>query len=232
MWRRRLRQDGGGAARGVRGRARRQAGGRRGADHAAGAAACPELHGTVSRLPGQCGAGLAPRHHQGAQPGQEGHRRRLRRHRGRHPRIARQDHQVQGSRPADRRRGAALRRQAQGEAQGASRRRAYADPDRHADPAHTAAGADRRSRSLDHRVAAGRSPGGAHLRGAVRSADGARGVVARALSRRTGVLCLPAHRRSRRSQGLPRQARAGNEGCGGARPDAADRDRGHHVGIL
>ena len=33
-------------------------------------------------------------------------------------------------------------------------------------------------------------------------------------------------------KGLPRQARAGDEGRGRAWPDAADRDRGHHVGVL
>ena len=48
--RRRLRQDRGGAARGVRGRARRQAGRRRGADHAAGAAAQQDFRRTVPRL--------------------------------------------------------------------------------------------------------------------------------------------------------------------------------------
>ena len=33
-------------------------------------------------------------------------------------------------------------------------------------------------------------------------------------------------------QGFSRQERAGDEGRGRAWPDAADRDRGHHVGIL
>jgi hypothetical protein len=60
---------------------------------------------------------------------------------------------------------------------------------RDADPAHAATGADGRARSLDHRDAAGRSAGGAHLRVAVRSADDPRGAAARALSRRPGVLC-------------------------------------------
>jgi transcription-repair coupling factor (superfamily II helicase) len=71
-----------------------------------------------------------------ARPGQ-----RRDRDRRRHPRGAVQAGRLQGPRPGDRRRGAALRGQAQGEAQGASRRRAHADPDRHADPAHPADGA-------------------------------------------------------------------------------------------
>ena len=136
---------------------------------------------------------------------QEGPRRGPDRHRHRHPCAARQDHQVQGPRPRDRRRGAAFRRGAQGEAQAAARRGACADADRDADPAHLAARADRRARALDHRLAAGRSAGGAHLRLAVRSAGRARGAAARALSRRPGVLCLPAHRGPRRRQGVPRQ---------------------------
>ena len=57
--RRRLRQDRGGAARGVRGGAGRQAGRRRGADHAAGAAARRDLHRSVPRLPGEDRPGLA-----------------------------------------------------------------------------------------------------------------------------------------------------------------------------
>ena len=99
-------------------------------------------------------------------------------------------------------------------------------------PRTLAACADRRARSLAHRLAAGRPPGGAHLRLAVRSDRGARGDAARALSRRAVVLCLPADRGSRRRQGLLRQDRAGGEGRGGAWPDAADRARRHHVGLL
>ncbi len=148
------------------------------------------------------------------------------------PRAARQVDQVQRPWPGDRRRRTALRCQPQGEAQTTALRGACADAERHADPTHAAIGTDGRARSLDHRVAAGRSAGGAHLRGAVRSADGARSAAARTLSRRPGVLRLPAHRRSRRSQGLPRQACAGDEGRGRPRPDAADRDRGHHVRVL
>ncbi len=73
---------------------------------------------------------------------------------------------------------------------------------------------------------------GAHLGVAVRPADRARGAAARALSRRPVLLCVPAHRGSRRREGLPRQARAGGAGRGGPRPDAADGARRRHVGLL
>ena len=52
--------------------ARRQAGRRGGADHAAGAAAQQDLCRTFSRLSGQCRAGLAAGPGQGADAGQEG----------------------------------------------------------------------------------------------------------------------------------------------------------------
>ena len=183
-------------------------------------------------FPGQCRAGLAPDPGQGTDAGQEGVDRRQCRHRGRHPCAARQVDQVQGSGPSDRRRGAALWRQPQGTAEAIARAGARADAERHADPAHAAAGADRRARSLDHRFAPGRPPGGAHLRGAARSADDPRGAAARTLPRRAGVLRGAADRGPRRRQGFPRQERAGDEGRGRPRPDAADRDRRHHVGVL
>ena len=103
-----------------------------------------------------------------------------------------------------------------------------ADPD----TAHPAARAHRGSRTVDHRVAAGRSTHGAHLGVAVRPADRARGAAARALSRRPVLLCVPAHRGYRRREGLPRHARAGGAGRGGPRPDAADGARRRHVGLL
>ena len=136
------------------------------------------------------------------------------------------------SRPGGRRRGAAFRRRPQGAAQGAARRGPCADADGDADPAHPAAGADRRARTVDHRLAAGRPAGGAHLRRAVRSADGARGAAARALSRRPVLLCLPAHRGSGRGQGVPRQERAGGARRRRPRPDAGGRARGRHVRLL
>ena len=154
------------------------------------------------------------------------------RHRHRHPCAARQVDQVQGPRPDRGRRRAAFRRRPQGKAQAVARRGPRADADRDADPAHLAIGAVRRARNVDHRHAADRSAGGAHLRLAVRRHRGARGAVARALSRRPGVLCLPAHRGFGRRKIVPRQARAGSARRRGPRPDALDRARRHHERVL
>ena len=57
----------------------------------------------------------------------------------------------------------------------------------------------RRARDEPDRHPAGRPSGGAHLRAALRSGGGARGDHARALSRRAGVLRLPADRGHRRA---------------------------------
>ncbi len=111
-------------------------------------------------------------------------------------------------------------------------RSARAHAHRHADPAHIAVGIDWRARPLDHRLAAGRPPGGTHFRVALRSHHRARGAAAREIPRRPGLLCLPAHRGPRRRQGLPRQERSRGAGRGRAWPDAADRARRHHVGLL
>ncbi len=60
---------------------------------------------------------------------------------------------------------------------------------------------------------------GAYLRHAVRSAGGARGAAARALSRRPELLCRAAHRRSARGGGIPQGHRARGEGRGRPWPD-------------
>ena len=131
-----------------------------------------DLHRALPRLSGQGRAGLAP-----------GRRGRARQASRRASPTARSTssigtHALLGKAIKfkdlglrDRRRGAAFRRRAQGAAEAAARRRACADADRDADPAHLAAGADRRARAVDHRHAAGRPAGGAHLRLAVRSAS-------------------------------------------------------------
>ena len=71
--------------------------------------------------------------------------------------------QVPRSRPGRGRRGAALRRGAQGEAEAAARRGAHAGDDRDADPAHPADGARRPEGAQHHRHAAARPPRGARL---------------------------------------------------------------------
>ena len=73
-------------------------------------------------------------------------------------------------------------------------RRARADADGDADPAHPAAGTFRRARHEPDRDAAGRPAGRAHLRAALRSGGRARGDPARAFPRRAELLRLSAHR--------------------------------------
>ena len=120
----------------------------------------------------------------------------------------------------------------QGAAEGASRRRARADADRDADPAHPADGADRHPRDEHHRHAAGRPPGGAHLRDAVGRRHDPRGAAARAVSRRPGLLCLPAHRGPRRGRrGDLRELVPEMRMVDGARPHAADPAREHDAGL-
>ena len=148
--RRRLRQDRDRGARRVQGRAGRQAGRGPRADHAAGRAALPDVLASASRRSrcgsrccrGSCRAGRA-----GATSwttcadgqGRRGHR---------HPPAAVAGREVQGPRAAGRRRGAALRRGAQGAAEEDPRVGGRADDDRHAHPADPRDGADRRPRDL------------------------------------------------------------------------------------
>ena len=201
----------------------RAAGRGRRADHAAGAPAFSQFRRALRGLSGEAAPAFALRRCEGGEGGQGGAGRRRCRHRRRHPCAARQEHRVPQSRPRHRRRGAAFRRRPQGAAEGAEGRCPCADADRDADPAHLAARALRRARSLADHHAADRPPGGAHLRHAVRSADVARGVAARALSRRAELLCVPAHRRSARGDGIPESHRAGGEARDGAWPDGARR---------
>ena len=134
--RRRLRQDRDRGAGGVQGGAGRQAGGGAGADDAAGRPAPADVHRADGRLPG---------HREGAVPvhrprrvagGARGHEGRLGRHRDRHAPAAADRRDVEGPRPGRRRRGAALRRRAQGAHQVDAHPRRRADDERHADPAH------------------------------------------------------------------------------------------------
>ena len=221
----RLRQDRDRVARRLYRRVLRRAGRRGGADDPAGPPAFPQLQPTVRRSAGAHRAAVAPGRAQGGQADQGGPRRRPDRDRHRHPCAARQGCAVLPSRPRHRRRGAAFRRRPEGAAEAAQGRRACADADRDADPAHPAAGALRRARDEHHRHAAGRPPGGAHLRDAVRSGGGARGDPARARPRRADLLRRAAHRRSRRSARGIAQDRARNPRRDGAWPDGADRAR-------
>ena len=125
----------------------------------------------------------------------------------------------------DRRRGAAFRRFAEREAEAAQGRCACPDADRDADPAHLAAGAVRGARDEHHRDPAGRSPGGAHFRDALRPRCRARGDIARARPRRADLLCRAVHRRPRRGARGVAQHRARDQGRGRAWPHGVLRTR-------
>ena len=142
----------------------------------AGAPAFQDLRRTLRRIPGEDAPTVALRGCEGCARDQGGTGNGRRQYRHRHPCAARQRHYLQQSRAGDRRRGAAFRRRAQGAAEGAEGRRACADADGDAHPAHAATGAVGRARSVAHHHAADRPAGGAHLRDAVRSAGDPRGA--------------------------------------------------------
>ena len=157
----------------------------------------PALPGDARALPGPAAhdrADLALR--AGAAGGRDSRaaRQGRGRHRGRHPRAARQARPLQGPGPRGDRRGAAFRRRPQGAPQAAAGRGPCADHDRDADPAHPADGARRAQGAEPDRDPAGRSSRGARLRPADRSGGAARGDPARALPRRPDLLRLPADR--------------------------------------
>ena len=129
----------------LRGGHDRAAGGGGGPDHPAGAPALQDLHRTVRRLAGQGASAVADGDGQGGDRDAGGPEGRFGRDRDRHPCGPGRTGRVPRSGPGDRGRGAAFRRQAQGEAEDAAGRRPSAYPDRHADPAHAANGPDRHS---------------------------------------------------------------------------------------
>ena len=132
--RRRLRQDGGGAARSLPRGERRQAG--RGADthHSAQPATSPNLQGAFRPAARGDRPTLAPGAGQGAGGDQARHRRRHDRHRHRHPCAARPLHRLQRSRPRRRGRGAAFRRRPQGAPEAPQGRGSCVDTHCDADP--------------------------------------------------------------------------------------------------
>ena len=94
----------------------------------------------------------------------DGLARRHGRRRHRHAPAPHRRGPVQGPRPGRRRRGAALRRRAQGDAQAAAHQRRRARDVRDADPAHAGDGGHRHPRDVDARHAAGGAPPGADVR--------------------------------------------------------------------
>ncbi len=118
----------------------------------------------------------------------QGARGRHGRHRDRHAQAAAARSQVQAARPRDRRRGAPLRREAQGAPEAAARRGRHADAHRDADPAHAEHDARRLARPLDHRDAARRPARGEDVRRRVERPPDPRGRAARDSPRRADLL--------------------------------------------
>ena len=126
--------------------------------------------------------------------------RRAGRHPHRHPPPARARPARQGPRADDRRRGAALRRQAEGAAAPAQAQGRRDRDERDADPAHAADVAGRHARHLGHRDAARGPAPGQDLRRRVRRGARQAGARARAGARRPGLL-RPQPRRDDRRDG-------------------------------
>ena len=145
-----------------------------------------------------------------------------RRHRGRrrrHAPAAADRGPLEGPRPGDRRRGAALRRRAQGAHHGDAHARRRAHAVRDADPADAGDEPGRHPRDVDDHDAARGPPPHAHLRGRLRRQAGRRRDPPRAAARRPGLLRAQP-RVDDRARG-PARARAGARGAGRrrARPD-------------
>ena len=227
--RRRLRQDRGRPARRLQGRRRRQAGARAGADDDPRPAALRHL----LRAP----EGL-PVHHRARQPlplGQGAAARRspasttAGRHPHRHPppagpRPARQGHRAHG-----RRRGAALRGQAEGAAAPAQAQGRRHGHERDADPAHAADVAGGDARHLGHRDAARGPPAGQDLRRRVRRGARQAGHHAREGARRAGLLRPQPRRDDRRDGRAPARPVPGRALRGRPRPDGREAPRAAHA---
>ena len=172
-------------------------------------------------------------------PDHQGHQRHDQgasgRHRGRghrHAQAAQPQDPVQGPGPGHHRRGAALRRRTQGDAQGAAHQRGRALPVRHADPAHAGDGGDRYPRDVHARHPAGGSSTRAHLRGRLRGRAGHRGNPSRAAARRPGVLRAQPRGRHRPHGRQDPGARARSQGRHRPRQDGGEAARPNHPRLL
>ena len=141
------------------------------------------------------------------------------RHPHRHPPRAQPRRAGQGSRPADRRRGAALRGQAEGAAAPAQAQGRRDLDERDADPAHAPDEPRRPARHLGHRDPAGGPAAGQDLCRRVRRAARQAGARARARARRAGVLPAQPRRGHRRDRRAPARAVPGAAVRGRARAD-------------
>ena len=176
----------------------------------------------LSRFRGASGVGGGPRRA----------RRRHRRHRDRHAQAAAKRRALQTLGPRDRRRGAPLRRQAQGAPEALARRGRHADADGDADPAHAEHDARRLARSVDHRDAAGRAARREDVRRRVERPADPRGRAARDPPRRPDLLRPQPRREHRGGRRGPAQAAARSRGSRRPRPDVGARARARDARLL
>ena len=153
------------------------------------------------------------------------------RHPHRHPPAALARRAREGPRAADRRRGAALRRQAEGAAAPAAAEGRRDLDERDADPAHAADVARRHPRHLGDRDAAGGPPAGQDLRRRVRRGARQAGARAREGARGPGVLPAQPRRGHRRDRRAPARAVPGHVVHGRPRPDGREAARGADVRV-
>ena len=229
--RRRLRQDRGRAARRLQGRQRRQAGADAGADDDPRPAALRHLHRAPARLPVHDRARLALPPAGRAARGRQALRRGQDRHPDRHAPAALARRAREGPRAADRRRGAALRRQAEGAAAPAAAEGRRDLDERDADPAHAADVARGRARHLRDRDAARGPAAGQDLRRRVRRGARQAGARAREGARRPGVLPAQPRRGHRRDGRAAARAVPGHVVRGRPRADGREAARGAHDGL-
>ncbi len=141
-----------------------------------------------------------------------------RRHPDRHPSAARPRPSRQGHRADRRRRGTALRGQAEGAAAPAQAQGRRHRHERHADPAHAADVAGRPARHQRHRDAARGPAAGQDLRRRVRRGARQAGAPAREGARRTGLLRPQPGRDDRRDGRAPARPVPGHQLRGRPRP--------------
>ena len=144
----------------------------------------------LRRVSGPCRDGVAVSQRGGDPPDPGRSRGRQGGRPDRHPPAVEPRHQDPAARPAGGRRGAALRRGAQGAAAAAQEERPRPVDDRHADAAHAAAVAGRGARPVADRDAAAGPHGGRDRHRAVRPHADSRGDRLRAPARRPGLLRL------------------------------------------
>ena len=199
-------------------------------DHDARVAALAHVHGAVRAVPVRVESlsRWVPRRRSGkilAERGVEG------RHRDRHAPSAAEGRDLRGPRPARRRRGAAVRRQAQGRAEEAEAERRRADDDRNAHSANAPHGADGDARSARSSTRRRRIAARSDVRRAVRRADDGLERIRRELPREGQVFFVHNRVQGIEAIALPPEARARSAHRGRARADGREEAREGHARV-